>query len=239
MVAKAPERGIMVKRRRQGRLRPADRAADDDLRRPAAAALLALQRPLPRRPAQPPGDALGLRRPTRPRSTPAPGSTPNSVCTTSSSAFSARQPGSTAAPARTGRLPRSRRAAAAARSTPTPPPTRPFYLHLTPHRRRTGDHLLLGHRCRPGVLGKIAGVPFCSEAQIEAAKRQTGAESAIAPACPEASLIGHTYTGYGVGLDPRLRARARSTSPGPTTARRSRWWRSTRPRSAPSTSAPW
>jgi hypothetical protein len=49
------------------------------------------------------------------------------------------------------------------------------------------------------VLGKIAGVPFCSEAQIDAAKRQTGAESAVSPACPAASRIGGTYTGYGLG----------------------------------------
>lgn len=50
-----------------------------------------------------------------------------------------------------------------------------------------------------GLLGKIAGVPFCPEDRIEAAKRQTGAESASSPACPAESLIGHTYTGYGVG----------------------------------------
>ena len=74
----------------------------------------------------------------------------------------------------------------------------PFYLHLTrtdPEQEITTYSAALP----PGLLGKIAGVPFCSEADIEAAKLQTGAESATNPACPAASLIGHTYTGYGVG----------------------------------------
>jgi hypothetical protein len=74
----------------------------------------------------------------------------------------------------------------------------PFYLHLTrtdPEQEITSYSAALP----PGLLGKIAGVPFCSEADIEAAKGQTGAESATVPACPAASLIGHTYTGYGVG----------------------------------------
>ncbi len=74
----------------------------------------------------------------------------------------------------------------------------PFYLHLT---RTDGEQEITSYSASlpPGLLGKIAGIPFCSEAQIEAAKLQTGAESASDPACPQASLIGHTYTGYGVG----------------------------------------
>ncbi len=74
----------------------------------------------------------------------------------------------------------------------------PFYLHLTrtdPEQEITSYSASLP----PGLLGKVAGIPFCPEAQIEAAKKQTGAESAVAPACPASSLIGHTYTGYGVG----------------------------------------
>ncbi len=74
----------------------------------------------------------------------------------------------------------------------------PFYLHLT---RTDVEQEITSYSASlpPGLLGKIAGVPFCPEATIEAAKRQTGAQSATAPACPAASLIGHTYTGYGVG----------------------------------------
>jgi hypothetical protein len=74
----------------------------------------------------------------------------------------------------------------------------PFYLHLS---RADGEQEITSYSAAlpPGLLGKIAGVPFCPEALIEAAKRQSGAESATAPACPAASLIGHTETGYGVG----------------------------------------
>jgi hypothetical protein len=74
----------------------------------------------------------------------------------------------------------------------------PFYLHLTrtdPEQEITSYSAVLPR----GLLGKIAGVPFCPEALIEAAKRQSGAESATAPACPAASQIGRTETGYGVG----------------------------------------
>ena len=74
----------------------------------------------------------------------------------------------------------------------------PFSLHLT---RADGEQEITSYSATlpPGLLGKIAGVPFCPEAQIDAAKRQSGAESAASPACPAASLIGHTLTGYGVG----------------------------------------
>jgi hypothetical protein len=74
----------------------------------------------------------------------------------------------------------------------------PFSLHLT---RIDGEQEITSYSAvlPPGELGKIAGVPFCPEHLIEAAKLQTGAESETAPACPAASLIGHTYTGYGVG----------------------------------------
>jgi hypothetical protein len=74
----------------------------------------------------------------------------------------------------------------------------PFYLHLSrtdPEQEITSYSATLPR----GLLGKIAGVPFCPEALIEAAKRQSGEQSATAPACPAASLIGHTETGYGVG----------------------------------------
>ena len=74
----------------------------------------------------------------------------------------------------------------------------PFYLHLM---RRDGEQEITSYSAAlpPGLLGKISGVPFCPEALIAAAKSQTGAESAATPACPAASLIGRTETGYGVG----------------------------------------
>ena len=55
----------------------------------------------------------------------------------------------------------------------------------------------------PGVVGKLAGIPFCSDAAIEAAKARTGPhggqEEIEAPSCPAASEVGHTLAGAGVG----------------------------------------
>ncbi len=74
----------------------------------------------------------------------------------------------------------------------------PFALHLT---RADGEQEITSYSATlpKGLLGRIAGVPFCPESLIAAAKAQSGAASAAAPACPAASLIGHTLTGYGVG----------------------------------------
>jgi hypothetical protein len=49
----------------------------------------------------------------------------------------------------------------------------------------------------PGLLGSIAGVPYCPDAAIEAAKLRTGREEEQHPSCPAASEIGHTLSGYG------------------------------------------
>jgi hypothetical protein len=55
----------------------------------------------------------------------------------------------------------------------------------------------------PGVIGKLAGIPFCSDAAIAAAKARTGPhggqEEIEHPSCPAASEIGHTLVGSGVG----------------------------------------
>jgi hypothetical protein len=55
----------------------------------------------------------------------------------------------------------------------------------------------------PGISAKLAGVPFCPEAAIAAAKSRTGAhggaEEIAAPSCPAASEVGHTLAGGGVG----------------------------------------
>jgi hypothetical protein len=55
----------------------------------------------------------------------------------------------------------------------------------------------------PGVVGKLAGIPFCADAQIAAAIARTGihggAEELAAPSCPAASEIGHSLAGAGVG----------------------------------------
>jgi hypothetical protein len=55
----------------------------------------------------------------------------------------------------------------------------------------------------PGVVGKLAGIPFCPESGIALAKSRTGIhggqEELEHPSCPQASEIGHTLAGAGVG----------------------------------------
>ncbi|HWL50126.1 MAG TPA: hypothetical protein VNT92_09635 [Acidimicrobiia bacterium] len=54
----------------------------------------------------------------------------------------------------------------------------------------------------PGITGKLAGVPFCPDAAIEAAKHRTGTEEELSPSCPKASEVGRTLAGAGVGPSP-------------------------------------
>jgi hypothetical protein len=74
----------------------------------------------------------------------------------------------------------------------------PFYLHLT---RKTTEQEIVSYSAQfpPGLLAKIAGIPYCSDAAIEAARRSSGVAERDHPSCPAASMIGHTYSGYGVG----------------------------------------
>lgn len=53
----------------------------------------------------------------------------------------------------------------------------------------------------PGLVGKIAGVPKCSDAAIEAAKAKTGRAELAAPSCPASSQVGRTLAGAGVGSE--------------------------------------
>ncbi|HEX5983974.1 MAG TPA: hypothetical protein VFY69_07195 [Solirubrobacterales bacterium] len=50
-----------------------------------------------------------------------------------------------------------------------------------------------------GVTGKLAGVARCSDAAIAAARAKRGFAEAASPSCPAASQVGRTLTGYGVG----------------------------------------
>ena len=50
-----------------------------------------------------------------------------------------------------------------------------------------------------GLAAKLAGVPFCPNAAIEAARALTAAAEEASPSCPPASQIGHTLVGAGVG----------------------------------------
>jgi len=51
----------------------------------------------------------------------------------------------------------------------------------------------------PGLLGKLADVPACSDAGIAAAESRSGHSEQEFPSCPADSLIGHTIATYGVG----------------------------------------
>jgi hypothetical protein len=72
----------------------------------------------------------------------------------------------------------------------------PFYLHLT---RADSEQEFTSYSATlpPGLTGKIAGIPYCPDAAIEAAKRKTGREEERHPSCPAASRIGRTVSGYG------------------------------------------
>jgi hypothetical protein len=54
----------------------------------------------------------------------------------------------------------------------------------------------------PGLIAKLAGVPYCSDAAIEGAKGKSGRAERAAPSCPQASRIGAVETAAGVGSEP-------------------------------------
>ena len=74
----------------------------------------------------------------------------------------------------------------------------PFYLHLT---RTDGEQEISGFSTNlpAGLTGDLSGIPFCPEANIEAARHKTGAQEEAQPSCPAASQVGHTLVGTGVG----------------------------------------
>lgn len=53
-----------------------------------------------------------------------------------------------------------------------------------------------------GLTGKLAGIPYCSEAAIAAAAASTGAAELANPSCSSASQIGTTSTDSGTGAKP-------------------------------------
>ena len=74
----------------------------------------------------------------------------------------------------------------------------PYFVHLSrqdTEQEITGYSLVLPK----GITGKLAGIPFCPEADIAAARANRGFAEAANPSCPDSSLVGHTVTGYGVG----------------------------------------
>jgi len=73
-----------------------------------------------------------------------------------------------------------------------------FYLHLT---RTDAEQEISGFSTNlpSGLTGNLTGVPFCPEADIEAARHKTGAQEEAAPSCPAASRVGRSLVGTGVG----------------------------------------
>jgi len=74
----------------------------------------------------------------------------------------------------------------------------PYFVHLSrtdSEQEITSYSLVLPK----GITGKLAGIPFCPDADIEAARHRSGAEETANPSCPAASQVGHTLSGYGVG----------------------------------------
>lgn len=74
----------------------------------------------------------------------------------------------------------------------------PFYVELS----RTDDQQEIASYSASlplGVTADLTGAPFCPDADIEAARRSTGADELATPSCPADTLIGHTVVGTGVG----------------------------------------
>ncbi len=79
----------------------------------------------------------------------------------------------------------------------------PFNVRLS----RTDSEQEITHfsiKLPPGITGKLAGIPFCSDAAIAAAKAREGQphgaqEELDSPSCPATSEVGHTLVGSGVG----------------------------------------
>jgi len=70
--------------------------------------------------------------------------------------------------------------------------------------RKDGEQELrrLAFTLPEGLLGKLAGVPYCPESAIAAAEAKSGREEQRSPSCPEASRLGSVDSAAGVGPAP-------------------------------------
>jgi hypothetical protein len=54
----------------------------------------------------------------------------------------------------------------------------------------------------PGLVGKLAGIPYCPESALVAAAAKSGREEQASPSCPAASQVGTVSVGAGAGPAP-------------------------------------
>lgn len=54
----------------------------------------------------------------------------------------------------------------------------------------------------PGLLGRLAGIPYCPDAALAAAAVKSGTEERESPSCPQASQVGSVVVGAGAGAKP-------------------------------------
>jgi hypothetical protein len=74
----------------------------------------------------------------------------------------------------------------------------PFNLRFT---RNDGEQEFTNFSIKlpPGVIGKLAGIPFCPDSAIDVARGKSGGDELAGPSCPAASEVGRTLVGAGVG----------------------------------------
>ena len=111
----------------------------------------------------------------------------------------------------------------------------PFLLHLN---RDDGSQNLRGldMTLPQGLVAKLAGIPYCSEARSPPPRPPGRDAPSGNPSCPAASQVGTVTVGAGAGSSPSTSA-ATPTWPAPTKARRSASWSSPPRWPVPSTSA--
>jgi hypothetical protein len=74
----------------------------------------------------------------------------------------------------------------------------PYFVHLS--RRDTEQEITSYSLVLPkGITAKLAGIPFCPDADIAAARTKSGVAEEQSPSCPAPSQVGRTSSGYGVG----------------------------------------
>lgn len=77
----------------------------------------------------------------------------------------------------------------------------PFVLRV---KREDGSQRLerINATLPPGLLGKLAGITYCSDAQIASASTRSGQEEISSPSCPSTSEVGTVTVGAGPGTKP-------------------------------------